>query len=164
MDWRRALWFGLAGSLLVGYVLLHTGLLPVPTGVDDRRGLRVTDCEETVRGRLDVAVAESFAQQYVGLSRTESLADEEGMLFVHDEDGERGIGMRNMDFPLDVLFVSADGEITSVETLDAPDSPLSYYVTYGTTSGQGRYVVEANAGWSEARGVSAGDCVRGLPR
>jgi len=162
MDWRRALWFGLAGSLFVGYALLHTGLLPVPADFDDRRELRVTDCEGTELGHLDVGVADSFAEQYVGLSRTESLAAEEGLLFVHDEDGEQAIGMRNMDLPLDVLFVSGDGEITSIETLDAPDSLLSYYVTYETTSGQGRYVVEANAGWSEANGVAAGDCVRGL--
>jgi len=162
MDRRRAVWFALGGSLVVGYVLLHAGLLPLPAEFDDERELRVTDCAGTEKGQLSVGVADSFSERYVGLSRTESLAEGEGLLFVYDEVGSKGIAMRNMDFALDVLFVSGDGEITSVETLDAPDSLLSYYLLYDSTSGNGRYVVETNAGWSEANGVSASDCFRGI--
>jgi len=162
MDKRRAFWFGVGTLLVGGYVLFYTGLLPVPAETDDRRSLRVTDCAGTEKAHLDAAVADSFAERYVGLSRTESLAPGEGLLLAYDENGSKGIAMRNMDFPLDVVFVSADGEITGIETLDAPDSPVSYYLLYESTEGTGRYVVEANAGWSETHGVSAGDCVRGL--
>lgn len=166
MNWQRvpSLVLGGAGALLVvAVVLAHTGLLPVTADFSDDRELRVTDCSGTEKGRLTVGVAETFAEQYVGLSRTGSLDADEGLLFVYDEGGSKSIAMRNMDFALDVLFVSAEGEITRVETLDAPDSPVSYYLTYESTSGSGRFVVETNAGWSDAHGVSAGDCVRGLP-
>lgn len=163
MDRRRALWFGVGTLLLGGYVLFHAGLLPLPADVDAERDLRITDCEGTEKGRLSVGVADTFAERYVGLSRTASLADGEGLLLAYDEGGTKSVAMRNMDFALDVLFVSVEGEITAIETLDAPDSVLSYYLLYETTAGTGRYVVETNAGWSEANGVSVGDCVRGLP-
>ena len=166
MDWTRApslVLLGAGALLVVGVVLAHTGLLPLTADFGDERDLRVTDCAGTEKGRLTVGVADSFAEQYVGLSRTETLADDEGLLFVYDESDSKSIWMRNMDFALDVVFVAADGEITRIETLDAPDSPVEYYLTYDSTAGPGRFVVEANAGWADATGVAAGDCVRGLP-
>ncbi|WP_128477436.1 DUF192 domain-containing protein [Halorussus pelagicus] len=162
MDNRRAFWFGVGTLLVGGYVLFHAGLLPVPAGTDDRRSLRVTDCAGTEKVHLNAAVADSFAERYVGLSRTESLAPGEGLLLAYDENGSKGIAMRNMDFPLGVVFVSVDGEVTGIKTLDAADSPLSYHLLYETMSESGRYVVETNAGWAAERGVSVGDCVRWL--
>lgn len=166
MDWTRLpsiLLMGAGGLLVVGLVLAHTGLLPVTADFGDERDLRVTDCAGTEKGRLTVEVADSFSDRYVGLSRTGSLDAGEGLLFVYDEAGTKSIGMRNMDFPIDVLFASADGELTRVETLDAPDSPIAYYLTYDSVSAPARFVVETTAGWSETHGASAGDCVRGLP-
>lgn len=149
--------------VVIAIVLAQTGFLPVRAEFPDERELRVTDCAGTTEGRLDVAVAETFAQKYVGLSRTDSLDAGDGMLFVYDEGGSKTIVMRNMNFALDVLFVSGDGEITKVATLDAPDSLLSYYLLYDSTAGPGQFVVETTAGWSDANDVSTGDCVRGLP-
>ncbi|WP_162224506.1 DUF192 domain-containing protein [Halorussus amylolyticus] len=153
-----------AGVVVVAAVVLfHTGLLPVGGEVAPDREIRVTDCEGTEKGHLEVGVAETFTERYVGLSRTGSLAPDEGLVLAYDEAGSKGIAMRNMNFALDVVFVSSDGEITKIETLDAPESAISYYLTYDSTSGPGRFVVETNAGWAEANGVSPGDCVRGLP-
>ena len=152
-----------AGLAVLALFTLHTGLAPVPTGEYQEQQLRVTDCAGTERGAVTVAVADSFEQRYVGLSRTESLATDEGLVLVFEDDGPHRIGMRNMDFDLDVLFVSADGEITRIETLEAPDSVLESSLLYESTSGHGRYVLEVQAGWSEERGVGAGDCVVGLP-
>ncbi|USZ69262.1 DUF192 domain-containing protein [Halorussus salilacus] len=150
-------------AVVAGVVLFHTGLLPVGGAVDPDRGLGVTDCDDTEKGSLTVGVAETFTERYVGLSRTDSLGTGEGLVLAYDEPGSKGIAMRNMDFALDVLFVSEDGEITRIETLDAPDSAVEYYLTYESASGPGRFVVETNAGWADERGISPGDCVRGLP-
>lgn len=162
MNKRRALLFAIGGSLVLGVFLMQTGLLPVSAEFEERQELTVTDCAGVEKGQLNVAVAESFSERYVGLSRTDSLAENEGLVLAYDEGGEKDIAMRNMDFALDVVFVSGDGEITSIDTLDAPESFLSYYLLYDSTSGTGEFVVETNAGWSEEHGVSAGDCVAGL--
>jgi len=133
---RRYAALGVTGVLALALLLLllfYTGLFPVTGGDYEQRTLEVTDCAGTDRGVLTVDIAESFGQQYVGLSRTGSLAADRGMLFTYGEEGEREIVMRNMDFGLDVLYIGADGEITGIETLDAPGGPVEYYLTYGST-------------------------------
>lgn len=163
---RRYALVGLAGVLVLGLLLLlsyHTGLLPVTPGDYEQRTLAVTDCDGTDRDTLRVDVAESFDERYVGLSRTDSLAPGEGMLFTYGGESNRDIVMRNMDFGLDVVYVGSNGTITGIATLDAPDGPVESHLTYDSTSGVGQYILEANAGWSNEHGVSPGDCVTGLP-
>lgn len=151
------------GLLVLFGLAVQTGSLPVPTGELDERALRFTDCAGTEKGELTVGVAETSTQQYVGLSRTESLAPNEGLLFPFDEAGTHRIEMRRMEFGLDIIFVTATGEITQIDTLDAPDSRLEYYLFAESTAGDGRFVIETHAGWSDDHGVTAGDCVAGLP-
>jgi uncharacterized membrane protein (UPF0127 family) len=141
---------------------LQTGFVPIRAGEFEETALTVTDCSDTAKGTLSVRTADSLSQQVIGLSRTDSLEQGDGIVFPHDSEGAKRVEMRNMNFGLDVLFVDADGEITEITTLDAPDSTLEYYLTYDSAFGQGQYVIETNAGWSEAHGVEPGDCVTGL--
>lgn len=150
----------MTGGLLIG---IHLGLVPLATVDVGGEDIRVTDCEGTERGTLDVGVATSTREQYVGLSRTESLGQDEGVLFVFDEETEHQVGMRGMDFGIDVLFVADNGTVSSLASLQAPASRLEAYVFYERTIGEGRYVIETNHGWSEAHGVREGDCVTDLP-
>jgi len=163
---RRYAVLGLAGVLVLGLLLLlsyHTGFLPVTPGDYEQRTLDVTDCTGADRATLTVAVADSFAEHYVGLSRTGSLPPDEGMVLAYGGESSREIVMRGMDFALDIIYVGSDGEITGITTLDAPGGPVESRLTYDSASGVGQYIIEANAGWSEEHGVSTGDCVTGLP-
>ncbi|ACM58099.1 DUF192 domain-containing protein [Halorubrum lacusprofundi] len=100
---------------------------------------------------VETRVADGFAKQYVGLSETDELADDEGMLFVHDETGKHAYVMRGMSFGLDIVFVAPNGTVTEIHEA-APDSrPYTRY------AGTGRYVLEAPRGWSERNGVGPGD-------
>lgn len=163
---RRYAVLVLVGVLVLVFLLVvsfHTGFLPVTPGDYEQRTLAVTNCQGTDRATLRVAVADSFDERYVGLSRTGSLASGEGMLFAYGSESTRDIVMRNMDFGLDVIYIGSNGTITGIETLDAPDGPVEYYLTYGSTTGTGQYILEVNAGWNNKSGVSSGDCVTGLP-
>ena len=168
MNWMRGLKF--VGYAVVSIVALfvmmvlmaQTGFFPVFAGAYDERKVQITDCSDTTKGELTVGVVDSFSKSYVGLSRRESLKPNHGLLFPYDEDKSHRIEMRNMDFGLDILFVRADGTIGTIETLDAPDSFLEYYLTYDSTYAPSKYVVEVAAGWADDHGVSTGDCVEGL--
>lgn len=169
MNRKRARRYGLfavvvaVGILVLYLVVSHAGLLPVSTGSYEQRTLTVTDCAGDERATVTADVATSSAQQYVGLSRTDSLAPDEGMLFPYDGVASREFEMRNMAFGLDIVYIGSNGEITEITTMDAPGGPLEYYLTYDSTTGVGQYVLEVVSGWSEANGVSSGDCVTGLP-
>lgn len=111
-----------------------------------------------VLGTVEVRIADTFQQRYVGLSETESMGPDEGMLFVHDDEGRHAYVMRNMSFELDIIFIAANGTITTIHHAPLPpegtsSSELERY------EGHGLYVLEVNRGWANRTGVSVGDRV-----
>jgi len=100
---------------------------------------------------VETRVADGFAKQYVGLSETDELADNEGMLFVHDESGEHAYVMRDMAFALDIVFVAPNGTVTEIHGAEPESRPYTRY------RGTGQYVLEAPRGWSGRNGVGPGD-------
>ena len=99
----------------------------------------------------EVRIADSPIKRYVGLSATDELGANEGMLFVHDEPGEYGYVMRDMAFAIDILFVASDGEITRIHEAEPESRPLTTY------EGHGQYVLEVPLGWSANNDVDVGD-------
>lgn len=102
----------------------------------------------------EVRVANTLIKRYVGLSATETLDDDEGMLFVHDEPGEYAYVMRDMAFGIDILFIGSDGTVTAIHEAEPESPPLTEY------RGTGQYVLEVPQGWSERYGVEPGDQIR----
>ncbi|SDF70260.1 hypothetical protein SAMN04488067_10782 [Halorubrum xinjiangense] len=100
---------------------------------------------------VEARVADGFVKRYVGLSATDALDDGEGMLFVHGESAERAYVMRDMAFALDIVFVDANGTVTTVHEAAPESQPLTRY------EGTGRYVLEVPRGWSDRHGVEPGD-------
>ncbi len=109
-------------------------------------------------GSVEAAIADTFGKRYLGLSDTEELPENRGMIFVHDEPGEYTYVMREMSFGIDIVFIDADGTITTIHEAPAPgpneDGNDHEYV------GEGQYVLEVNEGWMADRGVDVGDEVR----
>ncbi|MEZ3142296.1 DUF192 domain-containing protein [Halobaculum sp. MBLA0143] len=128
-----------------------------PSSYDDAT-VTVTDEDGSRLATVDVRVADTFQKRYTGLSDTASLADGEGMLFVHDRPGTHAYVMRDMAFPLDILFVDENGTVTTVHHAELPssdtaDSDLRRYRGYGV------YVLEVPHGYTNRTGIDAGDTV-----
>lgn len=120
------------------------------TTVDVRTG------NGTALATVEVRIADTREKRYTGLSDTASLPPGEGMLFVHDDEGRYTYVMRRMDFPLDIVFVSAEGEITGVQHAPVPEEVPG---GNGEFPGRGKYVLEVDRGWANATGAGPGDCV-----
>ncbi|WP_394338599.1 DUF192 domain-containing protein [Halorubrum sp. 48-1-W] len=114
--------------------------------------VEATDAEtgETL-ATVEARIADGPVKRYVGLSATDELADDEGMLFVHSEPGEYDYVMRDMAFAIDIVFVDADGEITQIHEAEPESRPLTTY------EGTGKYVLEVPIGWSADNDVEPGD-------
>jgi uncharacterized membrane protein (UPF0127 family) len=108
------------------------------------------------RAAVDVRVADSYLERYRGLSGSDPLADGEGMLFVHSEEGEYAYVMRGMSYPLDIVFLDANGTVTRVHhaPLPPPETPNRDLRRY---SGRGKYVLEVPYGYTNRTGIRAGD-------
>lgn len=105
---------------------------------------------------ISVSVADTDEERVQGLSGRSGLAPDEGMLFVFNTDGKYAFWMKDMRFPIDILWLSADGRIRYI----APNvSPDTYPQTFVSTA-LARYVLELPAGYAEENGVSVGDTVQ----
>jgi uncharacterized membrane protein (UPF0127 family) len=108
-------------------------------------------------GRIEAAIADTWPKRYLGLSETDALPENRGMLFVYDEPGEYTYVMRDMSFGIDIVFIDADGTITTIH--EAPKPGPNEDGNDQTYPGEGQYVLEVNKGWMAGHDVEVGDRV-----
>ena len=106
-------------------------------------------------GEVTAEIADTRELRYLGLSDTESLPNDRGMLFVHESVQDLTYVMREMNFPIDIVFADAEGVITRISHARAPEEDED-----GTNlryPGRGKYVLEVNHHWTTDRGIGDGD-------
>ena len=99
---------------------------------------------------VDVADTEILREQ--GLSGRTSLSEGKGMLFVFDTDGLWNIWMKDMRFPIDIVWADVDGKVVTVALDIAPET----YPEVFSPSSPARYVLELLAGFAAAQGIVEG--------
>ena len=106
---------------------------------------------------MTVEVADDMAERQRGLMYRDTLAADEGMLFVYADDRERSFWMKNTKIPLSIAYIDADGKIVSLaDMLPLDESPVP-------SEFPARYALETNKGWFAAHKVKEGDHVGKLP-
>jgi uncharacterized membrane protein (UPF0127 family) len=152
--------FVLAVAALVLTTAIVAGVVPPPATLmgtpDDyeRAAVTITNNCGQVLGTVDVRIADTHRKKVIGLSATESLPNGSGMLFTYEEASKHTYVMRKMDYPLDIVFIGADGRINSIKSAPAP-SPSEDGENIRRT-GYGKYVLEVPRGWMERHGIHAG--------
>jgi uncharacterized protein len=102
-----------------------------------------------------IAVADTPQEREQGLSGTTALSDSEGMFFVFERDDQHSFWMKDMHYPIDIIWISASKSVVYIETGVAPDTfPHSF-----TPPTPARYVLEVPAGFSEKHGIAVGERV-----
>jgi len=102
----------------------------------------------TSKGSLKVFIANTDVTREQGLSDLSSLPEGEGELFVFDSAGAYGFWMKDMNFPLDMVWVDSNKVITNITKNATPDSYPSVFMPVRPIL----YVLEINAGTSEKLG------------
>ena len=160
MDTRQAVSAALlvlAAAVLV--VSLFPGLLVGDPGTYERTTVTASNANGTELATVDVRVADTQTKRRIGLSETDSLARDEGMLFVHKTEAVHPFVMagprEDMSFPLDIVFVDSNGTVTTIHhaAIDAS----------GRFEGRAKYVLEVNRGWANRTGLEEGDTVEVPP-
>lgn len=110
--------------------------------------------------KLYVLAADNIGRQYKGLGGRDSLDGYDGMLFIFGEKKKVGIVMRDMKFPIDIVWLDA-GQVVDF----APNVPIEpgvkeqnlkiYYPRVDAN-----LVLELPAGWAEKNGLRIGDEVK----
>lgn len=108
------------------------------------------------KGAVTAEVANTRASRELGLSFRNKMQDNEGMLFVFPVPGRYGFWMKDMSFPLDVMWINENGVVVSIERNLGPESYPKAYINHADAS----YVLEINAGLAERFGVYMGSKIR----
>ena len=94
--------------------------------------------------RFDIEIADTLEKQTVGLMYRDSLASNQAMLFPYDSEEERIFWMRNTYLPLDIIYISSDSTIVSINKNTTPFSEIGLQ-----SNGPAQFVLEVNAGISD---------------
>lgn len=130
------------------HLLLIAGLIAAAFSglLDDPNMVYVGDA------KFKVQVASTDQKRINGLSNTDSLAPNTGMLFTFDQDYSWPIWMKDMHYSLDILWLNSDKQVVTVKSNVAP----STYPDVFTPDSPARYVLEIPAGEALAGGVQVG--------
>lgn len=90
-----------------------------------------------------------------GLSYRTSLAPQTGMLFVFDTPGVLKFWMKDMNFPIDIIWLDADKKVVHIEH---SLSPQTYPQSFGPDIPT-QYVIELGAGEAQKTGIKVGSRV-----
>ena len=117
--------------------------------------LQIIDTSGVKKAEFDIELATDDYQQQTGLMYRTQMADNQGMLFIFDEEKPHFFYMKNTYIPLDIIFVAADSTIVNI----AKDAqPLDETVLPSEKPAQ--FVLEIKAGLSDAHQIKKGDKLR----
>jgi uncharacterized membrane protein (UPF0127 family) len=95
---------------------------------------------------FDVLVADTSSTRSRGLAAVDMLTSREGMLFIFDQSGTHGIWMKDVKYPIDIIWISENFRIVDIKKNAKPES----YPEVFRPSKPARYVLEVPAGSIDA--------------
>jgi hypothetical protein len=104
---------------------------------------------------ISVELASTTAEQNKGLSGRSELLENSGMLFVFDQPGKHSFWMKDMNFPIDMIWVGEDMKVVYIKKNATPET----YPEAFTPDTDAKYVLEISAGFSDKNGLKVGDIV-----
>jgi uncharacterized membrane protein (UPF0127 family) len=104
---------------------------------------------------LTADLALSSEQKEKGLSVKEKLKENEAMLFVFEKPGSHSFWMKDMKFPIDIIWLDSNGKIVHIEENLEP-CPLVFVCPSYTPNTDSQYVLETVAGFIPRHNVSVG--------
>lgn len=104
---------------------------------------------------LMVEVAKTSLQQQVGLMYRSSLPFDRGMLFVYPAPQEQRYWMKNVHFPLELLFFGDDNVLQAIIPAPPCASDEKACPTYGPAE-KAQYVLEVAEGFTSTYGIEVG--------
>ncbi len=107
-------------------------------------------------GAVVAEVADTRSSRELGLSGRTGLHINEGMLFIFDVPGKYGFWMKDMLFPIDIVWINQNGIIVKGEENLSPSSYPSTFINDSDAS----YVLELAAGSIERYGLYLGSKVK----
>src|SRR3712207_1443980 len=160
---------GVTLLLIAGLMLyLYPGVKIIPAGKesqpqqtliqeDIRAGTKsYQQVNITVNDQILIAdISATHEQRTKGLSVKDALAENEAMLFVFDVEAEHRFWMKDMQFPIDIIWISSDKNVVDIEHNLQP-CDLGFFCSSYVPEGDSLYALETVGGFAEKYRVVKG--------
>ena len=104
---------------------------------------------------MQVFIADDPQERVDGLSVFNALNENQAMVFIFDEPGIHRFWMKDMQFPIDIVWLDSDARVVFIKT-DA--QPSNYPESYGPES-ETHYVLEFVSGFTKKYDIQVGDVI-----
>jgi uncharacterized protein len=145
------IFFTIVGSsLLFGNTTLSSGA--------ERSGNFLSDLKTivTVNGfKLTADLAITDEQKAEGLAVKDFLKENEGMLFIYEQPSNQSFWMKDMKFPIDIIWLDSNGTVVHIEQNLQPCVSVLNCPIY-TPDLEAMYVLETVAGFSQRHNIVNG--------
>lgn len=101
--------------------------------------------------KLDIEYAETAYEVETGMMYRKSVPKNTGMLFVFNDNTPRSFWMHNTYVPLDIIYISKDSTIVSIQKNAEPLNDRSL-----PSEGNAQFVLEIKGGQSDLLGIGKG--------
>ncbi|PIP74496.1 MAG: hypothetical protein CO135_02995 [Candidatus Levybacteria bacterium CG_4_9_14_3_um_filter_35_16] len=106
--------------------------------------------------KFNLLVAKTGKEQEIGLSKYSALPKDQAMIFPFGKENYYGFWMKNMKFPIDIIFIRKGKVVTIYENVKPPKSVNDTLPVYQPTQVSDT-VVEINAGLAKEQKIKTGD-------
>lgn len=130
-------------SLLLSLFMVHNTLGYTVDSISFENGLIIS-----------VELSETPTELQTGLMYRDELAWDHGMLFIFNSENKHGFWMKNMNFPIDMIWIDSNHAIVDITRGAIPCTidPCEVY----TPSLPTKYVLEVPVGFAKENGVQVG--------
>lgn len=132
----------LSGLIIVLFIILYFKKSPTKYTT-----VKIEDTE------IRAEIADTFTERAKGLMFRKTLSEEEGMLFVFNNEDYHGFWMMNMSFPIDIIWINEEKEVVDI-VKNVPSCRFS--CTSYKPKGKAMYVLEVSANFTERHDIGIG--------
>lgn len=131
--------------LLAIIILAASGLI----FKDSQAIIKINDIE------IEVELANKPDKKTRGLSNRNRLDKNKGILFIYEKPGFYHFWMKDMLFPIDIIWIDENAKIIDIKKDIQPETFPEKF----TSSKPAQYILEVNAGFFDKNNIKIGDAV-----
>ncbi len=141
--------------LLGAAVVILTIVIVITLLLNSRKSTKVLVNGQTI----SVMVAKTEKEKQLGLSQKDKIGENQGMLFVFDTPNYYSFWMKEMKFPIDIIYINGNKITTIVENAKPPLSANDNLTIYQPSEKSDK-VLEVNAGSADKFKIKTGTTVK----
>ena len=133
----------------------NTAVKPVKISFKKEGELQLKKAEtDSVLAQLHIEIADDDYSTQTGLMYRDHMENDQGMLFIFPNTSMRSFYMKNTKIPLDIIYISEDLKIVSIQKNAIPMDETSL-----PSEAPAKYVLEVNAGLSDTWTLEKNDSI-----